>query len=65
MIYRAPWILLHTETTSFATTIFAVDLAAQKMCGWERDGQPLRRMLSHGCEIPAERSEERRVGKEC
>lgn len=56
MIYRAPWILLHTETTSFATTIFAVDLAAQKMCGWERDGQPLRRMLSHGCEIPAESS---------
>lgn len=50
------WILLDTETTGFAQPIFAVDLAAQKMSGWERDGEPFRRMLNHGCEIPAEAS---------
>jgi DNA polymerase-3 subunit epsilon len=48
------WILLHTETTGFTKPIFAVELAAQKMRGWERDGAPFRRMLNHGCTIPAE-----------
>ena len=52
----AQWILIDTETTGFAKPVFAVDLAAQKMRGWERDGEPFRRMLNHGCEIPAEAS---------
>ena len=50
------WILLDTETTGFAKPIFAVDVAGQKMCGWEKDGEPFRRMLNHGCTIPAEAS---------
>lgn len=50
------WILLDTETTGFARPVFAVDIAAQKMCGWERDGEPFRRMLNHGCKISDEAS---------
>jgi DNA polymerase-3 subunit epsilon len=51
---NTPWILLDTETTGFAKPIFAVELAAQKMLGWEKDGAPFRYLLNHGCAIPAE-----------
>ena len=50
------WILLDTETTGFARPVFAVDIAAQKMRGWEKDGEPFRRMLNHGCKISDEAS---------
>jgi DNA polymerase III epsilon subunit-like protein len=55
---KAPtsWILLDTETTGFTKPIFAVEIAAQKMCGWEKDGEPFRSMLNHGCVIPAKAS---------
>ncbi len=48
---RPFWTLIDTETTGFAKPIFAVDLAAQKMRGWEKVGEPFRGMLNHGCEI--------------
>jgi DNA polymerase-3 subunit epsilon len=48
------WILIDTETTGLSNPIFAVEIAAQKMRGWEKEGKPFRRMLNHGCEIPAE-----------
>jgi DNA polymerase III epsilon subunit-like protein len=48
------WILIDTETTGFAKPIYTVELAAQRMRGWERDGEPLRYLLNHGCQIPAE-----------
>lgn len=51
---NTPWILLDTETTGYAKPIFAVELAAQKMLGWEKDGAPFRYLLNHGCAIPAE-----------
>ena len=54
MTASSVWILIDTETTGFAKPIFAVDLAAQKMRGWESDGEPFRRMLNHGCVIPPE-----------
>ena len=56
MIESRRWILLDTETTGFSKPIFAVDLAAQKMRGWEKDGEPFRCLLNHGCAIPAEAS---------
>jgi DNA polymerase III epsilon subunit-like protein len=56
MTNNTPWILLDTETTGLSKPLFAVELAAQKMRGWETDGVPFRRMLNHGCEIPAEAS---------
>jgi DNA polymerase-3 subunit epsilon len=53
---RTNWILIDTETTGFAKPIYTVELAAQRMRGWERDGKPFRHLLNHGCEIPAEAS---------
>jgi DNA polymerase III epsilon subunit-like protein len=51
-----PWVIIDTETTGFARPIFAVDVAAQKMKGWEKDGEPFRRMLNHGQKISDEAS---------
>lgn len=53
---NSTWILLDTETTGFHRPIFTVELAAQRMKGWERDGAPFRRLLNHGREIPPEAS---------
>ncbi|NJD25166.1 MAG: exonuclease [Betaproteobacteria bacterium] len=50
------WIVLDTETTGFASPIFVVELAAQRMRGWQPDGPPFRRMLNHGTAIPPEAS---------
>jgi len=48
MNHNFPWILLDTETTGISQPVYAVELAAQKMRGWERDGEPFRRLLNHG-----------------
>jgi len=53
---HSSWILIDTETTGFAQPIYTVELAAQRMRGWERDGEPLRYLLNHGCEIPSDAS---------
>lgn len=50
------WIILDTETTGFASPIFVVELAAQRMRGWQPDGPPFRRLLNHGTSIPPEAS---------
>jgi DNA polymerase III epsilon subunit-like protein len=51
-----PWILLDTETTGFAASVFVVELAAQKMRGWEPQGPPFRKLLNQNADIPAETS---------
>lgn len=48
------WILLDTETTGLAAPIFVVELAAQRMCGWQPDGEPFRMLLNQNEDIPAE-----------
>src|SRR5882724_7654377 len=50
------WILLDTETTGFAAPVFVVELAAQRMCGWEPDGGPFRKLLNQNEDVPAEAS---------
>jgi DNA polymerase III epsilon subunit-like protein len=50
------WILIDTETTGFQEPIYAVELAAQKMRGWEPDGESFRRLLNHNCSIPSEKA---------
>ena len=50
------WILIDTETNGLTKPIFALDLAAQKMFGWKKNGKPFRFLLNHGCEIPPEAS---------
>lgn len=48
------WILLGTETTGFKKPIFVVELAAQRMNGWEVDGEPFRYLINQNTEIPPE-----------
>lgn len=50
------WILLDTETTGLAAPIFVVELAAQRMRGWEADGEPFQKLLNQNQDIPAEAS---------
>lgn len=51
-----PWILLDTETTGFAAPIFVVELAAQRMRGWEPEGKSFRKLLNQNADIPPEAS---------
>ncbi len=53
---KASWILLDTETTGFSAPIFVVELCAQRMRGWQPDGEPFRKLLNQNQEIPAEAS---------
>jgi DNA polymerase-3 subunit epsilon len=53
---NSPWILLDTETTGFNAPIFIVDLAAQRMCGWNPEGEQFRKLLNQNADIPAEAS---------
>ena len=48
------WLLLDTETTGLKEPIYVVELAAQRMRGWEPEGPPFVRLLDHGVAIPPE-----------
>jgi DNA polymerase III epsilon subunit-like protein len=50
------WILIDTETTGFAKPISVVELAAQRMKGWEPSGPHFRRLLNQNKHIPPEAS---------
>jgi DNA polymerase-3 subunit epsilon len=50
------WILLDTETAGIVAPIFVVEIAAQKMCGWQMAGEPFRRLINQDAEIPPEAS---------
>lgn len=50
------WILFDTETTGLSAPIFVVEIAAQRMRGWEKLGPSFRRLLDHGADVPAEAS---------
>jgi DNA polymerase-3 subunit epsilon len=50
------WILIDTETTGFAAPVFVVELAAQRMRGWQAQGEPFRKLLNQNQDIPAEAS---------
>jgi len=51
---RKQWILLDAETTGLSAPIFVVELAAQRMRGWEPVGEPFRKLLNQNQDIPAE-----------
>ena len=55
-MHGTDWLLLDTETTGFARPIFVVDIAAQRMRGWTRIGEPFRCLLNHNKDIPPETS---------
>jgi DNA polymerase-3 subunit epsilon len=48
------WVLLDTETTGFNQPIFVVEIAAQRMLGWEPKGPPFRKLLNQNTDIPPE-----------
>jgi DNA polymerase-3 subunit epsilon len=50
------WVILDTETTGFVPPIIVVELAAQRMRGWEPQGAPFRRLLNQNADIPPESS---------
>ncbi len=51
-----PWILLDTETNGLRAPIYVVELAAQRMIGWEPEGEPFRHLLNQNVNIPPEAS---------
>ena len=55
-MHRKDWLLLDTETTGFISPIFVVEIAAQRMCGWEPQSEPFRKLLNQNQDIPAEAS---------
>ena len=50
------WIILDTETTGFSSPIYVVEIAAQKMRGWEPLGEPFKCLINQNEDIPAEAS---------
>lgn len=50
------WVIVDTETTGFAAPIIVVDLAAQRMRGWEPHGPLFRRLLNQNADISPEAS---------
>ena len=50
------WVHLDTETNGISSPIFVVDIAVQKMKGWEPDGLPIQMCINHGIDIPPEAS---------
>ena len=52
----ADWVLIDTETTGLTAPIIVVELAAQRMHGWEPQGAPFRRLLNQNSDISPEAS---------
>jgi DNA polymerase-3 subunit epsilon len=50
------WVIVDTETTGLTAPIIVVDLAAQRMRGWEPHGEPFRRLLNQNADISPEAS---------
>ncbi len=50
------WILIDTETNGISDPIFVVDIAAQRMAGWEPVGVPYQVLINQNIDIPPEAS---------
>ena len=50
------WIVIDTETTGISQPIYVVEIAAQRMIGFKRDGKPFRKLVNQNEEIPPEAS---------
>jgi DNA polymerase III epsilon subunit-like protein len=51
---NASWIILDTETDGLLDPIHVVEIAAQKMNGWDPVGEKFRVLLNHGVPMPPE-----------
>jgi DNA polymerase-3 subunit epsilon len=52
-MHGTDWLLIDTETTGTTQSIFVVEIAAQRMRGWERIGESFHRLINHNKDIPA------------
>ena len=50
-MYDESWLIVDTETDGLMTPVHVVEIAAQKMRGWQRDGEPFRILLNHDVPI--------------
>lgn len=50
-MHESSWVIVDTETTGIRLPIYAVEIAAQRMRGWKRDGEPFRVLLNHDVAI--------------
>lgn len=48
------WLIVDTETDGLMEPIHVVEIAAQRMRGWERDGEPFRVLVNHDVPIHPE-----------
>ncbi len=48
------WVLIDTESTGLTAPIFVVEIAAQKMCGWNPVGPSFRRLVNQNTDISPE-----------
>jgi DNA polymerase III epsilon subunit-like protein len=46
------WIIIDTETDGLAEPIHVLEIAAQRMRGWEKSGKIFLRLVNHGVDIP-------------
>lgn len=46
-----PWVVVDTETSGLRCPIYCVEIAAQKMKGWNIDGEPFRVFINHNIEL--------------
>ena len=53
---NSDWVIVDTETTGLTAPIVVVDLAAQRMRGWDSHGAPFRRLLNQNTDICPEAS---------
>lgn len=51
---NAIWVIIDTETDGLLDPIHVVEIAAQRMNGWDPVGEPFRVLLNHGVPIPPE-----------
>ncbi len=50
-MYDEPWLIVDTETDGVRWPIHAVEIAAQRMRGWRRGGEPFSILLNHDVPI--------------
>jgi DNA polymerase III epsilon subunit-like protein len=52
MTDETEWVILDTETDGLTYPIYVVEIAAQRMRGTQKDGEPFQVFLNHGVPIP-------------
>ncbi len=50
----ADWVIIDTETTGLVSPIHVVEIAGQRMRGWEPVGEPFHAYLNHGVHVPSD-----------